>query len=56
MLVTTRKPKESILIGEIKVTILSVKGTRVKIGIEAPGGVYILREELVSKEPKPCTP
>lgn len=47
MLVLGRKSNESIIIGEnITITILSVDGDRVKIGIDAPSEVSILRQEL----------
>lgn len=47
MLVLGRKINESIIIGEdIIVTILAVEGERVKIGIDAPADVSILRQEL----------
>lgn len=48
MLVLTRKQNESLIInGEIKCTILAVKGGQVRIGIEAPKDVPIHREELL---------
>ncbi len=47
MLVLSRKPGEKVLIDrDITVTILSVQGNRVRIGIEAPGEYRILRAEL----------
>lgn len=47
MLVITRKPNESIEIGsEIKVTVLSSSRNSVKIGIEAPPDLLVLRNEL----------
>lgn len=47
MLVLGRKTNESVMIGdEIIVTILAVDGDRVKIGIQAPSEVRILRQEL----------
>jgi len=47
MLVLGRKSSESIIIGDnITITILSVDGDRVKIGIDAPSDVSILRQEL----------
>ncbi len=47
MLVLTRKEGEAIMIGyNITVRILGVKGKQVKIGVEAPSSVKILREEL----------
>ena len=48
MLVITRQPGSSILIGEdIKVTILEVSGDKVKIGIDAPKSVRIMRSEVL---------
>lgn len=47
MLVLTRKLKESIRIGDdITVTIVRVKGNAVRIGIEAPRHVRVIRGEL----------
>jgi len=47
MLLLSRRPKESIRIGDdIVITVLEVKGDTVRLGIEAPQGVTILREEL----------
>lgn len=47
MLVVSRKPNQSIKIGEnIKVTVLGVSGNRVRLGISAPDDVRILRSEL----------
>lgn len=50
MLVLTRKTQEKIQIGDsITITILRVKGQAVRIGIEAPEGVRILRGELAAR-------
>ncbi len=50
MLVLTRKTDESILIGEdIKITLLQIDADRVKIGIEAPRQMRILRYETMEK-------
>ena len=46
MLVLTRKETEAIMVGEVKVTIVRIKGGTVRIGIDAPKEVKILREEL----------
>ncbi|RSK29445.1 carbon storage regulator [Bacillus sp. HMF5848] len=47
MLVLTRKPNESIQIGQdIELTIVSVTGDQVKIGINAPKNVEIHRKEV----------
>lgn len=48
MLVLTRKAGESIVIGdEIEITIISTKNDQVKIGINAPKNLEILRKELI---------
>ncbi len=47
MLVLTRKPGEKVFIGDdIVVAVVEVTGNRVRIGIDAPDHVRILREEL----------
>jgi carbon storage regulator CsrA len=49
MLVLTRKPSEQVRIGDnIVITILKTKGKAVKIGIEAPAEVAVLRGELAA--------
>jgi len=51
MLVLSRKPGEKIQIGGgITVTVLELTQNRVRIGIDAPQDVRILREELVGAE------
>ncbi len=48
MLVLSRKTNENIKIGDsIELRILEIKGDTVRIGIEAPKSVDILRGELV---------
>jgi carbon storage regulator len=47
MLVLGRKENESIVIdGNIKVTILAIRGSQIRLGIEAPKDVAVWREEL----------
>jgi carbon storage regulator len=47
MLVLTRKPSQSILIGDdIEVSVLSTTGATVKIGIQAPRDIPIFRKEI----------
>ena len=47
MLVLTRRVDESLVIrDDIVVTVLSVEGDKVKLGIQAPPEVRILRQEL----------
>jgi len=47
MLVLTRRPGQSVYIGDdVKITLVEIKGSQVRIGIEAPGNVRIFREEI----------
>ena len=47
MLVLSRKPDESIVIaGNIVVTVVEVRGDRVKLGIDAPREVPVHRREV----------
>jgi carbon storage regulator (csrA) len=47
MLVLTRRTRQSIMIGdEIELSILSVSGEKVRIGIEAPQEVPVFRKEV----------
>ncbi|HEU0250646.1 MAG TPA: carbon storage regulator CsrA [Solirubrobacteraceae bacterium] len=47
MLVLTRKPNQSIMIGDdIEVSVLSVVGDKVRIGIHAPQDVAVFRTEI----------
>lgn len=48
MLVLSRKESESFFIGdEIEVVVLEMQGDKVKLGINAPKHVKVLRNELV---------
>jgi carbon storage regulator len=52
MLVLGRKVSERIVIGrDICITVTMIRGDLVRIGIEAPRQVTILREELVAGKP-----
>ncbi len=47
MLILTRKPKESVMIGDnIEVVVLEVRGEQVKIGIRAPKEISVYRKEI----------
>lgn len=47
MLVLTRRPGESIVVGEdIVITVIEIKGGQVRIGIDAPRSVDVYREEI----------
>jgi carbon storage regulator len=63
MLVLGRKVGEKLCIGgDIWITVVSVKGSQVRLGIEAPADVAIRREEIcfeasaaiVGKTPEHC--
>ncbi|MBV8075997.1 MAG: carbon storage regulator CsrA [Planctomycetaceae bacterium] len=48
MLVLSRKLNETIVIdGNIRLTVVGIRGNQVRIGIEAPTSVKIFRQELV---------
>lgn len=57
MLVLSRRVGEKIRIGhDVVVTVLAIKGSQVRIGIDAPTSLTILREELqpfASRDEKP---
>jgi carbon storage regulator len=47
MLVLTRRTRQSIMIGDdIELSVLSVSGEKVRIGIEAPQEVPVFRKEV----------
>ena len=47
MLVLTRKSNQSIMIGDdIEVTVLSIIGEKVRIGIDAPREIPVFRKEV----------
>jgi len=50
MLVLTRKPGQSIMIGDgVEVQVLSVAGEKVRLGITAPREVSIFRNEVYDR-------
>lgn len=50
MLVITRKPGQRVLIGEnIEIQIVDVQGDQVRIGIDAPKDISIVRKELLDE-------
>lgn len=57
MLVLSRKVGERVCIGgSIVVTVLAARGGTVRIGIEAPREVGVLREEIAPGSPPPDVP
>ena len=57
MLVLARRQGESILIGDnVRVRVLKVlTHDKVRIGIDAPDDVVVLREELAARQPQEAT-
>jgi len=52
MLILTRAVGESVTIGHnILVRILAIKGTQIRLGIEAPEDLPVLREEIIIPVP-----
>ena len=51
MLVLTRKIGERIVIdNHIVIEVMSVQGQRIRLGIQAPPEVHVLREELIKAD------
>lgn len=47
MLILTRKAGESLQLGDdVTITVLSVQGRQVKLGINVPGDMMVYREEV----------
>jgi len=56
MLVLSRKQNERIRVGDaVVVTVIRVSGDKVRIGIEAPPNVRVLRDELEDEGPATVT-
>ncbi len=50
MLILTRKVEQGIVINnDVVVRVLSIDGERVKIGVDAPRSISVLREELLEE-------
>ena len=53
MLVLSRKPMERIQIGDnVFITVVEIRGNRVRIGIDAPRDLPVLRSELLAAIPE----
>ncbi|WP_298636006.1 carbon storage regulator CsrA [uncultured Umboniibacter sp.] len=56
MLIISRRCGESFIIGDdVKITVLSVKGNQIRIGIDAPKETTILREEVADRRRSPMS-
>ena len=50
MLILTRKIGEGIILGDdIRIAVLEIRGKQIRIGIEAPQNVVVLREEIYQR-------
>lgn len=50
MLILTRNPSEKIIINEnIKIEVLAIHGSQVRLGLEAPSHISIHREEIFNR-------
>ena len=57
MLVLSRKQNEKIIIGDcVTLTILKIRGKTVRIGIEAPRDIHVVRGELARDETPESSP
>jgi carbon storage regulator len=51
MLVLSRKTNEEILIGnDVRITIVSMQGGKVRLGIDAPRDTNVVRTELLKRD------
>jgi carbon storage regulator len=47
VLVLTRKPQQSVMIGDdVEITVISVQGDKVRLGISAPTEIPVFRTEI----------
>ncbi|MBC6413987.1 MAG: carbon storage regulator CsrA [Chromatiales bacterium] len=51
MLILTRRVGETLKVGDdVSVTVLAVRGNQIRIGINAPKGIGVYREEIYDKK------
>ncbi len=56
MLVLSRKPGEKMFIGDnVAITVVRIGPNTVRLGIEAPKSMNIVREEIAEKQPQSST-
>jgi carbon storage regulator len=50
VLILTRKIGESIMVGDnIRLVVLDIRGRQIRLGIEAPANIVVLREEIAQR-------
>ncbi len=50
MLILTRKSGESIIIGDdIKITVVNIEGSQVRLGVDAPRDITVHRQEVYDR-------
>jgi carbon storage regulator len=55
MLILTRRPRETVFIGhDVVVTVLDIRGDRVRLGINAPREIEVQREERLATNKLPA--
>ncbi len=53
MLVLSRKPGTCVVVGgNIRITVLEIRGGVVRIGIEAPAAVRVVRDDVAAAAPR----
>ena len=50
MLVLTRRPGQAIKVGNSTIVVVSTSNSKVKLGIEAPLDITVLRDELLQTQ------
>ena len=57
MLILTRRPRQTVKIGkDVVVTVLEIRGTQVRIGVDAPRTTTVLRQEIAPGARTPQRP
>ncbi len=46
MLVLSRKAREQLVVGDVLITIVEIRGDKVRLGIEAPADIPVHRKEV----------
>lgn len=51
MLVLSRKFSETVRVGPVEVTVVEIRGDKVRLGFQAPRSIPVVRTELENEEP-----